>query len=224
MLRARSHCCRVRIPPRLRLVRTDDRGRRTAPVVHGDLVDAVAAPDGRRRPGRGGCPRGHAHRPVPRLRPHRRAGRREPADLLLPRPRRPVGDALGVGQPWRRYWASSVSSWAPPAPPTPSSRQPASGSPPFATTPRGDRGLPGAATAPARHRRPGLGAAAPAHRPGARRPEPAPSPDRPLGYLGARPARPPGRRHPGHPPFPAGRRRRGGAIAVTVVTPTPSRR
>ena len=74
---------------------------------------------------------------------------------------------------------------------------------------------------PARHRRPGLGAAAPAHRPGARRPEPAPSPARPLGYLSARPARPPGRRHPGHPPFPAGRRRRGGAIAVSVVTPTP---
>ena len=42
------------IPPRLRLVRADDRGRRTAPVVHGDLVDArrcagwSAAPGSRR--------------------------------------------------------------------------------------------------------------------------------------------------------------------------------
>ena len=79
-------------------------------------------------------------------------GERVVANLRISSSLAPDGrlETLSVWGSREAVLGSSVSSWAPPASPTPSSHSPRAALHRFATTPRGDRGLPGAATAPAR--------------------------------------------------------------------------
>ena len=197
MLRARRHGRRVRVPPRLRLVRSASRDRRPAALLHGDLLDAIPPPGGRRRPRRGGRPGRHPHRSLSRVRTQRRAGPRQPADLLLGRRRRPAGDAVGVGQPGGGPRPARRAGRSRGRRRHPRRHRPGAADPRRAGLHAGgDRRLSRTAPAAPTPGGPQCSSAAPADRPGARGPGPVPPPGRALGHLGARPARPASSRSP----------------------------